>query len=1815
MPPSKKGGKSSASSATRKKQAAKAAKKSGEDPKAAAASASASTAAGTNGSQRGQKKDKKSKKELKNRKKVFIPPPKPPQPPPDPLDTLGLASLLPPGLVVLLRKAAKKDVITRSRALEGLLSWIDAKDEEGESAALGDEERDSALVMMLPSWVHLFPRLAASPNSRLRLMTAQILAKLLDSSLSTRSELLLAPQYTEAILGPWSTLAWDTDKATSNVARGSWDEAVSWPSENSEEGSKLYLPDYLATLANFLSTLLVQGSTSTTLSSSSGDPQLSRGNSYAPGVDGARDAKNRDDTNVEEDSKATNARLAAAALGALTWVLTTYKAADECEELVNLLHSDALWTALYATPHSQSEASPVQSFGVDYPVTRSRAWVLLSTVTSQHPQLLGQILHIVAPIALEAAWEERGQSVVRNMLDALLPMLSRHNEAWSIRSDTEEDSDEDDESSDEEEGDAAGADGNAARSQPSGTLAGFQEWIQSGCGGSPRLGLPAVLVLVSTIPASVLPPTRQAIGTFLDLFWSSREASVYDSDRLAQREVLKSFAECSAYLIGKLSKSDLEATADVSAEQLGNKLWTEEVLPSGDVEEGGRSATLASLTLTRAQEAVDERIVSTTRNLAKLGEEGAVVRPLLEIIRSRLQEVADGSTSCQAASISRAANILASLGTDTSPPLLQSWATELAVELADASASSLNKYTESAEAASIASRTVLLSELLQSCKASGVPPIVDEFAQSTIGSLVQTMRMSPEAAGGFLSAYLQVASKESASRHLVAVIEAAAGITEPKIKVQTLQAVLDGVPTGAFAESDFSSNTKLDDVVLAIASDINGGSAAADGESLLSRLIDQPRPFIETGTVNEVLALLISRLHSVAHDAIVGRGGSTSSFQQAERIASILAKWSKGEEQRAQYLVDSNLFEAAATAAFGLHFLAQRSAPEAAKLWKNLTALQDAEKSALSTLREKLSDVQVETVIVLEGARKYFASSQTTSSLSMLEILPSQESMDNLLYSTASSLRTPASLSILDPLAASAQEGRSAATHSYDTEGLSEYARSAYALLLFLEESRSVARSQPWALPHIVMLALLCEDEMQMSGGAGGLLQSDKFTASSKQCTHLRHLLDRCIKVSSSMLAALCGSLPETWHTSATETLQKKPDAPSQDDATLQIMASLWRASIAQQAPTSTSHLTRIFSRLLAGVLSFTSAGEQEGTKWMRLAQAVESKAPHLSEAIIYPAKSYVFDTPLYDRQRNDIVSRLASTVPPKANTEGLTLLRLAVAIAPPPESSMVFVPQQRVVFLLQGLQRWVASDEDLDEEINTRLAELFLHVAPLVQEMPGSHLDFFYDLIESNLEVSSSLSEEPALPTLFHSLKLLELLDELSVRNSLLRDVWKEHQESVVELLQPLFKSLALSEGPSSSSRLSMSSVSVAKEMTAELLVGVVRQHQKAFQTDEYYATFCELLESPMREVQVAAFRLLAGSIRTNVRELVLESALEKEGDERPRVTLAPAQLLVSASRRIDVTAEDLEEEVELSRQVMSYLLAWLAIFEHFEEASVQLKSIYAGQLQQDGLLANSLLPTVFSLLEPRKSRRNKDGQMVGPFDPDRYSVDEIFVDLLEPKDSSSIRQLATHIYFRALLYTPTLVREWWLGTKDRQLSLGVASFTTRHCSPLIASRELGQLREPEALSRLQDEAMSIRILGANEVVGTYTIDEHPMEIGIKIPHDYPLHGVEVRDIRRVGVSEAQWRAWLLGVQQLIVSQNGLVFDALMLFKRNAEAKFAGFEDGECSICYSIISPTDRSLPTKPCRTCNKKFHASCLFKWVTSSGSSTCPLCRSVL
>lgn len=333
-------GKSSASSATRKKAAAKAASRRGDDGAPAPQPA-----------QRGQKGDKKKKKEPK--KKVFIPPPKPPAPPPDPLDDMGLAALLPPGLVVLLRRASKKDVVTRTRACQALLAWVQGDDVGEEAQPIDDDARREAEVMWLPCWVsgrselwsrraeadtptldthkqaHLFPRLSISPTRRLRSLSASIHTALLTTT-HTRAELLSTPAYVAATLGPLAVLAFDTDRGVARVAKAALERSVTWSSGSASE-ERIQVTEDLAPLLAHIKLLLLSPSPAAALHASA--PALAAGSGTATpsgGSNGAtnpmetalpRDAKNRDDTNVEEDVRGTDGRLAAGAAGALAWVI------------------------------------------------------------------------------------------------------------------------------------------------------------------------------------------------------------------------------------------------------------------------------------------------------------------------------------------------------------------------------------------------------------------------------------------------------------------------------------------------------------------------------------------------------------------------------------------------------------------------------------------------------------------------------------------------------------------------------------------------------------------------------------------------------------------------------------------------------------------------------------------------------------------------------------------------------------------------------------------------------------------------------------------------------------------------------------------------------------------------------------------------------------------------------------------------------------------------------------------------------------------------------------------------------------------------------------------------------------------------------------------------------------------------------------------------------------------------------------------------------------------------------------------------------
>ncbi|CAL4072477.1 unnamed protein product, partial [Meganyctiphanes norvegica] len=208
----------------------------------------------------------------------------------------------------------------------------------------------------------------------------------------------------------------------------------------------------------------------------------------------------------------------------------------------------------------------------------------------------------------------------------------------------------------------------------------------------------------------------------------------------------------------------------------------------------------------------------------------------------------------------------------------------------------------------------------------------------------------------------------------------------------------------------------------------------------------------------------------------------------------------------------------------------------------------------------------------------------------------------------------------------------------------------------------------------------------------------------------------------------------------------------------------------------------------------------------------------------------------------------------------------------------------------------------------------------------------------------------------------------------------------------------------------------------------------------------------------------------------------------------------------------------------------------------------------------------------------------------------------------SELISWLACQVYYECVSAAPAVVRHWWSGL-DRRVQQIVDKFTTTYVSTLLIQQEISAVSN----SDVKFDNMTVRArIGAGEVVATYTIDEASMELVLRMAPNHPLTTVSVEDHRRVGVSVAQWRNWLLGLTTMLSHRNTPLLQSLEFWKKNVDQKFEGVE--ECYICFYVLHGTNHQLPKLLCRTCKKKYHSACLYKWFSTSNNSTCPLCRAL-
>jgi hypothetical protein len=209
-------------------------------------------------------------------------------------------------------------------------------------------------------------------------------------------------------------------------------------------------------------------------------------------------------------------------------------------------------------------------------------------------------------------------------------------------------------------------------------------------------------------------------------------------------------------------------------------------------------------------------------------------------------------------------------------------------------------------------------------------------------------------------------------------------------------------------------------------------------------------------------------------------------------------------------------------------------------------------------------------------------------------------------------------------------------------------------------------------------------------------------------------------------------------------------------------------------------------------------------------------------------------------------------------------------------------------------------------------------------------------------------------------------------------------------------------------------------------------------------------------------------------------------------------------------------------------------------------------------------------------------------------------------------ITRVSAQLFVRLVESFPGLVRLWFKHLGDSRLSSLVEQFVTKQVSPPVIEKELGSIEE-RAKAEMPDHVRIKVQPKRGQVTAVYEQDEVQLDLTVQVPPSYPLKALQVTSSKRLGVSETLWRKWMLRMTTVLFQREGSsLWDALETWRSNLDRHFEGAEP--CPICYSIVHAHDHSLPRISCRTCKSRYHGGCLYKWFSTSGTNSCPTCRSV-
>ncbi|KAF8955512.1 hypothetical protein BDZ97DRAFT_1764791 [Flammula alnicola] len=588
------------------------------------------------------------------------------------------------------------------------------------------------------------------------------------------------------------------------------------------------------------------------------------------------------------------------------------------------------------------------------------------------------------------------------------------------------------------------------------------------------------------------------------------------------------------------------------------------------------------------------------------------------------------------------------------------------------------------------------------------------------------------------------------------------------------------------------------------------------------------------------------------------------------------------------------------------------------------------------------------------------------------DIFPSAAHLDATLDNLSPEAIDP-SIEILDalipPASAATSKGKCTTPTSTDRCGFSAYARIVNALLEAFIEDRQLAKRGLWALCHLLALPIYAQD-----------LQNVPFFDDKVTPAGLHDIVVKAKQVSVYLLNSLAGK----------------------DEGLTQLQALLF--DVVTYANNGDGVCDARMLKMVLDSLLKDGIDAAEADLWVQLARKYEKTAPQSAMTIISVITATGSEPPRLDRDRNELAAGLLGIKPRKDNTEGLLTLRRLIASALDPEGEVVFLPPTRAVNVVKACQAWMLAEDDdedeLDEEVESAMLPIFVHLAPILQNVPGG-----------------------GLVALARASRLVAVLGELAKRNEALMAEWGERRIGILAILRDL------SVLGHDTQELS----SVPRSLCRELVLSIVQHLPSSLIDQDTLPKMRHLIEDPSVPVQKMAYQLLKAAAQKRTEYFVIEAGVDTEAIVH--ATLPPELLdILRREMHFGYDTEVAEDDRGAQGQsLFGYLLGWMLVFDLFQDASFKVKSSYIEQLIYLNVVLDHFIPCFL-------------GGLVKAFKLDIWVVDQFYAHLYEPGIPHAIPVLAAHVYYRALLTIPSLIHAWVLDCKDRQLANAVTTYTSTY-------------------------------------------------------------------------------------------------------------------------------------------------------------------------